>query len=283
MSVLDFPRKTLPKDLWDYKDDESLPRLKKDLRGTLIAGAKKLLKPFDLELIDMNFYGGSASYQWSPGADIDISLYVEWPESDNKKQTENIQEQFKDAAIPYKGHEIHFFLKNPEDKFEVADAVYDILNEEWILPPLILPKGFDPDDYFKPFIMEAEAKAKRLDEKLGMLSRSLSALHKASDSKSQAKEPEVVQRRINEEKDNVRQYMKYLAKEFWKTREARYAMHDALRGKVGRGELGIGRYERFQAPEIVWKYLDRAGYNDCLWHIYAMVKDNELEPFLAGF
>jgi hypothetical protein len=281
-SILDFPRETLPANLWTYEDKETLPRLNKDLRTVILKTAETELKTFNLPLKGVFLYGGAASYQWSPGTDIDISVYTKWPEDISPEDVGKIQTAFKDIEIPYKGHPIHMFVKGPEQsslQVEVSDAVYDVLHQYWLLPPLILPEGFDPEDYFAPLIKEAERKAKYFDEKIGKLRRSWAILKKANEALVDAREPEVVQKRIKDEKNKVKDLIEDLAEDFWSIRERRYELHDKLREKL-QNNLNLGRFERFQEPEIIWKYLDRAGYNDLLWQLYKIHKGGELDSLL---
>ena len=283
-SILDFPRKTLPKKLWIYDSPEDLPKLNPTLRALILDTAKDYLYRYHLELDEARLYGGAASYQWSPGSDIDVSLYANgWPQDVTPEEIEKTQSQFKDIKIPYEGYEIHYYLKEPGEKvLEVADAVYDIIDDEWVLPPLVLPKGFDPDEFFAPLIKEAEKKAGKFDLKIGELRRSWSTLKKASEAKGHARDAQEVEDRIAEEKANIKRLTKELAKAFIKVREARYAMHDELREKMQK-DIEIGRFERFQEPEIVWKYLDRAGYNDFLWKLYKIDGSGELDRILAKY
>jgi hypothetical protein len=286
-SVLDFPRKTLSENLWQYRTSDKaneLPELKSSLRTLIVSTAKMNLSKLKLELLASNLYGGAASYQWAEGSDIDVSLYATgWPENISKEQIESYQAYFKKIEIPFKGFTIHLFLKEPNEQIlEVADAVYDILNDEWVLPPLVLPKHFDPDNYFKPFLKSAEDKAKKFDTQIGALQRSWSTMSKASEAKEDAVEPELVQQRIEKEKETIREIVKWLSDTFIKIREARYAMHDRLREKMQQ-DVEVGRYERFQEPEIIWKYLDRAGYNDFLHKVNKLHSGNGLEKILTTY
>lgn len=278
--VLDFPRKTLSKDVWRYEEGQDvneLPRLKSDLRTLILMNADKYLQSVGLSLENSNLYGGSASYQWSPYADIDVSLYATgWPENITKEEIEKRQEFFKQIEIEYYGMEIHFFLKPPHDKdMEVADAVYDIINDEWILPPLILPKKFNPEEYFKPFIKVAEDKAKKIDLEVGRLRRSWKILKKAYLSLADAESPEIIQDQIEKEKNIIQNIVQRLAKAFISIRNRRYALHDKLKEKINKGE-DVKGLERFQEPEIVWKYLDLIGYNDVLHKLYKINEKNLL-------
>lgn len=286
-SILDFPRKTLSEDIWRYSSEDKineLPYLKSEVSFLIKNTVEKYLSHLGLEPVAINLYGGAASYQWSENADIDVSIYTEgWGANITEEKIEEYQDIFKEVEIPYKSYVIHFFLKKPNEKIiEVADAVYDVLNDEWILPPLVLPDDFDPEEYFKPFIKNAEKKAEKFDEEIGKLRRSWGIMAKSSEALEQSKEPEIVKKRIEEEKDIIRKQIEWLGNTFIKIRENRYTMHDALREKMEK-DLQIGRFERFQEPEIIWKYLDRAGYNDFLWKLYKIKHNNELEKILAVY
>jgi len=277
--VLDFPRKELSKDVWRYDQDPAneLPRLKPDLRSLILMIADKYLQSVGLSLAGSNLYGGSASYQWSPFADIDVSLYATgWPENITKEEIEKRQEFFKQVEAEYYGMEIHFFLKPPHDKnIEVSDAVYDIVNDEWVLPPLILPKKFNPEEYFKPFIKVAENKAKKIDLEVGKMRRSWKTLKKAYVALDTAEYPEIIQDQIEKEKNIIRNIVQRLAAAFMSIRNRRYALHDKLKEKIANGE-DVKGLERFQEPEIVWKYLDLIGYNDVLHKLYKINEKNLL-------
>ena len=95
-SILDFPRKTLPGDLWIYDNKEDLPRLRPGLRNLIMKTAKKASNIHKLPLEDIRLIGGAASYQWSPGTDIDVQIFVEWPEGvDENKVLETRQTIYK--------------------------------------------------------------------------------------------------------------------------------------------------------------------------------------------
>ena len=283
--VLDFPRKTLSEDVWRYSSQDKkneLPKLKPDLRCLILMNADKYLRSVSLSLEESNLYGGSASYQWSEGADIDVSLYASgWPEDISQEEIEKRQEFFKKIEVGYYGMPIHFFLKPPHDEdVEVSDAVYNIVDDEWILPPLILPQKFSPEEYFKPFIKVAEEKAKKIDLDVGKLRRSWKMLKKAKQSLPNAESVEIVEDQIEKEKNIIRDIIKRLAKMFITTRNRRYALHDKLKEKKQRGEDVTGM-ERFQEPEIVWKYLDLIGYNEVLHKIYKINENGFLENMFA--
>ena len=284
-SLLDFPRKKLSEKLWAYHSDDSLPELKGNVRDLIIKNAKAALEKEHLPLKGIMMYGGAASYQWHPGTDVDISVYTKWPDDVPSEKIPKVQEKFKDIEIMLEGHPIHLFLKPPEEslnQIEVADAVYDVLKNRWQLPPLILPSGFDPDIYFAPVIKAAEKKSKYFDLKLGELKREVAVLSAASKAKDDARDHGVVVDRIKQQKQLIKNLIEDLADDFYQTRERRYELHRQLRDKMSKDE-NLGRYERFQEPEVTWKYLDRAGYVDTLWGLYRLTKGGKLDEALDAY
>ena len=261
--LLDFPRKTLPPEVWLY-DDKPLPRLQPKLRAEILKEARYRLKKFGARLVGVMLYGGAATYQYHKGADIDCSCYIDWETFQGDEEI--LMEAFKEVEIPWDGYVIHLFVKpsNQLEQVEVADASYDVLGDRWKLPPLILPKDFDPEIYFKPMIEMAEKKAEEIDELMGKVSRQWAILKKAIEAqKENPRDPETVDERIEIQKLSVKQAIDRLVKEFAEIWVGRRKMHDELRKKFVL-DNNVGRYERFQPAEVTWKYLDQAGYCEFL-------------------
>lgn len=281
-SILDFPRKTLPQDLWTYETKEDLPKLKPDLRNFILQNAKKAAGIAGKELIEVRLIGGSASYQWSPGTDIDVQIYVKWPKDVREDEVLDLRREVYKMKLDYKDYPMTFFLKGPEELPNSAEAEYDVTDDEWNLPPLILPKGFDPDDYFAPFIRVAENRAKKFDALIGELRRAWYALKKASVAKENARDLDVVEENVEEIKKTIKSIVEKIHTSFQRVKQNRRDLHDKLRVKMGQ-DINIGRFERFQEPEIIWKYLDRAGYIDYLSQISGIVNDEMLDDILSKY
>ena len=262
--LLDFPRKTLPPEVWLYEDDRPLPRLQPKLRAEILKEARYRLKKFGAQLVGVMLYGGAATYQYHRGADIDCSCYIDWETFDGDEEI--LQEAFKNVEIPWDGYVIHLFVKpsTQQEQVEVADACYDVLKDRWKLPPLILPKDFDPEVYFKPMIEMAEKKAEEIDLLMGKVSRQWAILKKALEAQKEGpRDPETVDERIEIQKLSVKQSIDKLVEEFTEVWVGRRRMHDELRKKFVLNQ-DVGRYERFQPAEVTWKYLDGAGYCEFL-------------------
>ncbi len=264
LRMLDFPRVKLPPEIWLYEDNRALPRLQPKLRAEILKEARYRLAQFGAKLKGSMLYGGAATYQYHRGADIDCSLYIDWDSFDGDE--EMLQEAFKSVEIPWDGYVLHLFVKpeSQQEQVEVADAVYDVLHDRWKLPPLILPKDFDPEIYFKPMIEMAEQKAEEIDLLMGQVSRQWAILKKALEAQKEGpRDPEIVDERIEVQKLMVKQAVDKLVAEFVEVWKARKQMHDALRQKYVLNK-DVKRFERFQPAEVTWKYLDQAGYCEFL-------------------
>lgn len=279
--ILDFPRKKLPEAVWRYEEDEPLPKLRKDIRAEILKEARYRLSLMGARLIGANLYGGSAGYQYHEGADIDVSLYIDW--EDFKGDPEIMEQTFKQVEIPWHGFVIHMFVK-PEDQpeqVEVADAAYNVIKDEWIIPPLVLPGDFDPEIYFKPMIELAEKKAQKIDELMGHVQREWAKLKNAAESLTEdTRDPDVVKKRLEIQKKSVSRYVDKLVAEFAEVWTNRKKMHDQLRTKYINNR-DVGKYERFQPAEITWKYLDQSGYVEFLKVLAKAHKEGVIDQLLA--
>lgn len=282
-SILDFPRKTLTKDLWVYETKEDLPKLKPGLRSKILEHAKKAMAPTGLKVDEVRLIGGAASYQWGPGTDIDVQIYAKWPEDVSEDRVLDLRKMVYKAKLDYEGYPITFYLKDPQDQPpDASEAEYDITDDEWALPPLILPQGFDPDEYFAPLMRVAENKAQKFDSTIGQLRRAWYAMKKASQAKDKARDRHIVDKNLQELKRDITDIIEKLTRSFERLRESRRELHDKLRARIAQ-DRNIGRFERFQEPEIVWKYLDRSGYIDYFTKLNELVNDNKLDGILARY
>jgi hypothetical protein len=262
--ILDFPRQKLPESLWVYDAAEPFPRLKPELRSLILREARHRLSKFGAKLTGAMLYGGAAGYQYHEGADIDVSLYIDWKDFQGDEAI--MEEAFKSVEIPYGGFRLHLFVKpaSQPEQVEVADAYYDVLHDEWKLPPLILPKDFDPEIYFKGFLEQAEKKAEAIDLLMGRVAREWGKLKSALQArKEDPRDPEVVKARIELQKKVLLDLTGELVRQFVEIWTGRRKMHDELRKRFVM-ERNIGKYERFQPAEVTWKLLDQAGYVEFL-------------------
>lgn len=279
--LLDFPRKKLPEPIFLSDPENPLPQMQPKLRSLILSEARKKLSTFGAELIGANLYGGAASYQYQQGADIDVSLYIDWDDFQGNKDL--LEQAFKQIEIPYEGFKLHLFVK-PEDQkeqIEVADAVYDVFHDDWKIPPLILPKGFDPEIFFQPLIEMAEKKAQEIDVQMGIVGREWVKLKRAVQARSEGpRDDDSVEKRIEIQKTTVQDEVKELCRMFVEIWKGRRKLHDELRIRYVQ-DRDIDKYERFQYPEVVWKYLDQAGYAEFLKLLSKAEESGVIEKLLG--
>lgn len=261
-SILDEPKKTLNPELWIEGDADELPRLNRDLRNKLISFAKRKAEEIGIQIKYLFMFGGSASYQYTDNSDIDCVVYAkEFKEEDYEK----LSKEFKKEKEQFGQHPVSLYLKPMvEMPLEVADAVYDVLNDLWVVSPLVLPAGFDPDVFFASLIKEAERRSRSFDLKFAKMVR----LQNDIDDKKKALErnpqdPVRIKRDIKDLKDEQLLLIEDLVDQFHLLHEQRHDLHRKLEEKIRQGE-SVSRYARFQSPEIVWKFLDKHHYLDHL-------------------
>jgi predicted nucleotidyltransferase len=261
-SILDDPQKNLNPELWVDIESSELPRLNDKLRNQIISFAKRKAEEVGVRIKYLLMFGGSASYQYTDKSDIDCVIYAK---SVKQEEYEALRKHFKDETSNFGEHVITLYLKPQTDRpLEISDAVYDVLNNSWIVPPLVLPQHFDPDVFFAPLIKEAERRARSFDLKFAKLLRLQADI---SDKKNALKlnpqDPVRIKRDIKDLKDDQILLIEDLVDQFHMIHEQRHELHRKLEQKVLQGET-LSRFARFQSPEILWKYLDKHHYLDSL-------------------
>ncbi len=146
--ILDKFQPTLNPVIWDGS------KMKDDFRIAVEDVVKSNCSDNGLELKGILIYGGNAGYQYGPNSDIDISVYIDW-EQTNPEKYEELAENFRNEKFLYDGIEVHFMLKNPEERelVEANENVYNILEDKWLQEPA--KHDFDPKEEFASLIAKA--------------------------------------------------------------------------------------------------------------------------------
>jgi hypothetical protein len=172
-----------------------------------------------------------------------------------------------ELEIPWKGYTITFFLK-PDASTEVAEAVYDVMNDIWILTPVILPDGFNVETWYAKDMEGAEKICEQLDLQLGKLKRLNIDLTKfTAEPVDELANPQDREEAIDKTKTEMKALMYTLASTFIQYHTARNVAHEKLMADPDRKPM-----DRFTSAEIVWKYLERMGYLETL-HKLAQAHD----------
>jgi predicted nucleotidyltransferase len=233
--------------------------MKSDFRKFLLNEVLKIKKNFELpKIVYVHVYGGSASYQWVPGADIDVSIHIDWTGMDYQLY-DALFEKFKNIEIPYEGYKTHFFLRESNSNMvEASEMVYDVVDDKWIIPPIKLASEYDPYETFEPFINYAKGLAKKIDVALGQLRQNYSLYKRTKLQYETVENKNVANKKLEDYYKAIKKLTRKLAHEFSVLKENRNALHQ----RVSKGEAF-----RFSVEEVVWKYLDNTGYLDILYNI----------------
>ncbi len=278
--ILDFPRKTLPLDVWEYREDNPLPVLKTALRSLILRETHKRLSYFGATVLGINLYGGAAGYQYHKGGDIDCSIYID--HATFKGDFALMEKTFKKIEIPWGNYVLHLFVK-PKDQpeqIEVADAFYSVTKDRWVLPPLILPKDFDPNVYMQSFVEIAETRAEMLYILMGKIGREWEKLKVAYKTRDEgARDPHVIERRVAIQKEILKDLIKDLRDDFIEIWTARKIMHDKLRNEY-KNNLRAQSFARFQVPEVTWKYVEQSGYAEFLKVLVKAYDDGVIDQLM---
>lgn len=269
-SILDIVKDTLPPDVWDgVEGDLEGIILKADLKSQIIEAAESLVEGSQHTIKGVHLKGGAATQQWKEDSDIDISITLNWADTD-PKVVEEFQTQTSEKCDFFWGDRpVTLFIKSPDQIHEASDSIWDVLMDEWVVKPMWMPPGFDPEEYLKPYIEVAETEARLIDLILGDCKRTVNSLNKYKKSD----DPESVNK-ANNLAIEVKLYTMRLNSVYVRVKTAREALHRNLAERIENGSQ-ITVFDRLQQPEITYKYLEQTGYKEILKKIHQTCKELE--------
>lgn len=235
--ILDpFQAEMNPK-IWDTTGE--LPKIKEDLKEKILEKVKVFTDKYNFEPSALTFYGGNAGYQYGDNSDIDIGLYIEWPEDQISKYEEMLDFCRGELSFDYEGIEVHLFLKDPieKDAVEANENVYEILSDTWLQKP----KKFDvdPKEELAPFIEKGSHLVQKMTVAFDKLMEGIKDLKKLG---------------VEEVPMSELRKFEPLLKIVKQLRVNRNIEHKSLRKKaVDREEITF--FDRATQNEVAWKLL----------------------------
>ena len=176
-SAIDYPRPTLPKDVWDITVEP--PKLKDPVKKKLLGVLDKCMvnngfKDYQ-KWIENIFISGSSTghcYQEDGDLDIDIQfnfdkirkLYLGLKDFSDLEILNKISDALKtvrNRVIAPNSKRTYSFMLVPHGDFPGSDGIYDVLADRWLKGPVTIPEGFDPDKAFEKQKRDAFAIIKR--------------------------------------------------------------------------------------------------------------------------
>ena len=187
-SIFDYPRSDLDKNIWQM--DDSGPTLKREVKDEIITDLLSALRRDGYKvpeewISNLYYIGSTATYQHKDDSDIDITMSIDYDDyrktnksdlSDDDIRNELIDVLLKinEKILTGTNHPINYFIRPPDKPEVISVAIYDIINDMWIVSPKHTPvdEYKHPKDY-KGVYNEAIAWARRFDLQVGELRRDM--------------------------------------------------------------------------------------------------------------
>jgi predicted nucleotidyltransferase len=125
-SVLDPAHKELSKEIW------SSDKMKKENKKFILDSFYKWVEKTNLDkskIKKITVVGSTTTFQYTDSSDIDVNVLIDLSD-------EKISEYGKILPngnnLPNTKHPVNYYLSNDEKQFSVKQAIYDLLNDEWI-------------------------------------------------------------------------------------------------------------------------------------------------------
>ena len=170
-AVIDIPRRTYAKDVFDNADTEN-PKLKQSILDIINAQLKEFEKLYPIKKYSL--VGSSITKNYRDDADLDINVLFDVAPADREAVRIKLAHELRGIngkLIPGTKHPINYYIitdpnvKETNDK--MADGVFDIKNNTWFRKPKEFK--FDANRYAADF----ERKVKEIDVVEGELKRDI--------------------------------------------------------------------------------------------------------------
>jgi hypothetical protein len=247
-AIVDAPSKKLS----DIFDDNE--KMKKEVTNTIHRGIKEIQTAFpELKIIDYFVVGAAVTYQYTDESDIDTTVVVSKDlDKDLFKKVDKWIEHNLDPKYKYGKRPYQFKINAKGRENKNADAAYDVRKQEWIKAPDAKRTSADyekivndPNSYERKIYMAVERNVQpslqRLDQQI--------------------------------KKDNS---LTNAVKELMQSAYKRYETIKNFRGKsYGSDKRTDSRIsQNWGVGNIIYKFLDREGYNDVFSTIKHAIKSN---------
>lgn len=247
-AIVDVPSKRLS----DIFDDDG--KMKDEVANTIHQGIREIQAAFpNLNIVDYFVVGAAVTYQYTDESDIDTTVVV--PKDTDKdlfKKVDKWIENNLDPKYKYGKRPYQFKVNTQGRENKNADAAYDVRKQEWIKAPNAerTEKDYqsivnDPKSYERKIYMSVERSIQPILQRLDQ----------------QIKQDKSVT-------DKVKDLMRSAYK--------RYEVIKNFRGKsYGSDKRTDSRIsQNWGVGNVIYKFLDREGYNNVFSTIKHAVKSN---------
>jgi hypothetical protein len=181
-SSIDYPREGLDPDVWDRVDDKYVmkPTIKQKILDVLAEYPDGLINRIKDEKWVPRVVGSMCTNQYMDNSDFDVHLLV--PESSPVFGDETLRDAIEDwfndnrdeAGAFVNQHPITVFVQyDPKHEEALADGIYDLTTDGWVVGPKIVAEDYDPYEDFSGVLKDFEASVEGADKLLGELRRDI--------------------------------------------------------------------------------------------------------------
>ena len=296
-SAINYVQFSLPPQLFDLNNPGHMPYLREEIRDTTI---KTLVEAFEEKgfkrpfqwITGLYLSGSSAAFNYKDDSDFDVDIlydselirehHPETAQFDEKPLTKYLQTVIsKKNSKPVAGtlHTFSYMVLEPGD-LPSGDGIYDILHNIWFKEPIKIPEDFDPDQIFAPQRAVAEKVQQTIDLIIGKVVRIVDTLEVMDNfiKNHKDREPWLSPRRVIQLK-RLQDYCKAL--DTW------YNWIWALQKEAKETKNPIYPAFNYSANwderMIIFKYLARSGYQQCVKMLYKLLKDSSYLKIIDQF
>jgi len=172
-STVDYPQKDLSPEIWMKTDNSYV--IRPDVKKIIL----NVLSNYDIINIQdiaetIHITGSIGTNQITDDADIDVHIVTDSSKIENAEliQKDVFKHFRKEGNVTYIGmHPIEVYIQfNPEQEL-LSDAVYDLLEDTWIIGPKIVADTYDPLEDFSDVLVTVQELAGEADINFGKLKR----------------------------------------------------------------------------------------------------------------
>jgi hypothetical protein len=269
-SIIDYPNKTLCTQIWDISKNPPVlkPSIRKKIIYNLLYVLKKKFKDYRKWLSEVTLTGSIVTNQNNLKSDVDINISIDYDKfrefnsvSKKYKTDKELRQFIRDKVYtlndkPLVGkHPIKYFVIGKGHRLE-SDFIYDVLKNEWLNKPKLIPVNFDPDKVFKT----EKQHALNLIHKSIILILSIKVLI-----------GDLLRQQDNEKEKNLRQRIEFLKKIEDSIKHIRKIRFEKKHIEL----LSFGYSKNWEKYNVVFKYIEHYGFKHPLEVLRNLLDDDE--------
>lgn len=277
-STIDFPQEDLDPAVWNKK--ANIYTIKPEIKG-LIFNVLDKYEPVNLrEIADtIHITGSIGTNQYTEDADVDVHIVT----SPMKVKDGGIvqKEVFKffreEGNVEYVGkHPIEVYIQfNPKQEL-MSEAVYDLLEDKWVVGPKIVHKSYNPYEDFADVLDDVADAAEDADELLGELKRDVvdydtikTALTRMSGLEKQRLFNNLLSK-LQEIEDDIGELMRVKGEWIKMRREA------SLPASEEEALKSVELAKKWKSGNAIFKFLNRYRYMKVIGELEHLMQDEDI-------